>query len=74
LSVKDASGRGEETRLDGDLAQRELDPAAVGLHDGQQIGQGRRWRSGKPQTGAPGEGGNGDPNRIPADDPAPGAS
>ena len=31
---------GEETRLDGDLAQRDLDAAEVGLHDGQQVGQG----------------------------------
>jgi hypothetical protein len=34
------SGHAEETRLDGDLAQRNLDAAQVGLHDGQQVGQG----------------------------------
>ena len=30
------SGSFEETRLDGDLAQRDLDAAEIGLHDGQQ--------------------------------------
>ena len=44
----------EETRLDGDLAQRDLDAAQVGLHDSQQVGQGTgpvravRWT---PETG-----------------------
>ena len=37
-----SGGLVEETRLDGDLAQRDLDAAEVGLHDGQQVGQGAR--------------------------------
>jgi hypothetical protein len=41
LPIRAASGGlVEETRLDGDLAQRDLDAAQVGLHDGQQVGQG----------------------------------
>ncbi len=41
LPVAAASrGRVEETRLDGDLAERDLDAAEVGLHDRQQVGQG----------------------------------
>ena len=35
-----SGGLVEETRLDGDLAERDLDAAQVGLHDGQQVGQG----------------------------------
>ncbi len=35
-----SGGLVEGTRLDGDLAQRDLDAAQVGLHDGQQVGQG----------------------------------
>lgn len=37
-----SSGLVEETRLDGNLAQPDLEAAQVGLHDGQQIGQGAR--------------------------------
>ena len=49
---------GEETRLDGDLAQRDLDAAQVGLHDGQQVGQGagpvRDWSCAPRRSGSRG--------------------
>ena len=40
MNVKDASGRFEDTRLNGDFAQGDLGAAQVGLHDGQQVSQG----------------------------------
>jgi hypothetical protein len=54
----------------GDTVQQAVNMAPLGWCADRQ-----GWRAGDQgsnQTGVPGEGGNGDPNRNPADDPAPG--
>ena len=54
---------------DGDTVQQAVNMAPLGWVPSAKGGAGDQ---GSNQTGVPGEGGNGDPNRNPADDPAPG--
>jgi len=54
---------------DGDTVQQAVNMAPLGWVPSARGGAGDQ---GSNQTGVPGEGGNGDPNRNPADDPAPG--
>jgi len=54
---------------DGDTVQQAVNMAPLGWVPSARGGVGDQ---GSNQTGVPGEGGNGDPNRNPADDPAPG--
>ena len=54
---------------DGDTVQQAVNMASPGWVRSARGGAGDR---GSNQTGAPGEGDNDDPNRNPADDPAPG--
>jgi hypothetical protein len=54
---------------DGDTVQQAVNMAPLGWVPSARGGAGDQ---GSNQTGVPGEGGNGDPNRSPADDPAPG--
>jgi hypothetical protein len=70
MAVNEARrGEGMPNVDNGETVQQAVNMAPLGWEP-PDCGTGGQ---GSNQTGFPGEGGNGDPNRNPADDPAPGA-
>ena len=62
-------GEGMPNVEHGETVQQAVNMARLGW---VPVAAGGVGDQGSNQTGVPGEGGNGDPNRNPADDPAPG--
>ena len=71
MAVNEARrGEGMPNVENGETVQQAVNMAPLGWVPVAAAGVGDQ---GSNQTGVPGEGGNGDPNRNPADDQAPGA-